>query len=393
MAHDVFISYSHHDKAAADAVCAKLEQHQIRCWIAPRDVVPGVEWADCIISAINNTRIMVLVFSANANDSPQIRKEVERAVNKGVIIVPVRIEDVVPTRALEYFMSNVHWLDAITPPIERHLDHLAGTVKMLIERADSGDINQEYSGIRPSSLSGATSASKRWLGFIPFAQRRSFLAVFAIAILAAASSSILWRHFHPPLKTPRLAVIGPTNNSNNPQYDYVSTQVGDIVSAYLSQSNVLNAVPREDIIQMQQDISIPSDPGPCSGKVHPAPLQQVFAASYLVFGSFNLNTDPRVSKIHINLCLLNSNGDVLEKFERDSDETLVGDFAKLAAEDFRQKIGTPGLVPQDLTNVFPQDPDASRLYFQGLADMRVYNAAQARDELLAAAHQRRLSAP
>ena len=131
MAHDVFISYSHHDKAAADAVCAKLEQHQIRCWIAPRDVVPGIEWADSIINAISNTRIMVLVFSSNANDSPQIRKEVERAVHKGVIIVPLRIEDVVPTRSLEYFMSNVHWLDAITPPIEKHLDHLAGTVKKL----------------------------------------------------------------------------------------------------------------------------------------------------------------------------------------------------------------------------------------------------------------------
>src|SRR5580692_254232 len=115
MAHDVFISYSHHDKAAADAVCAKLEQHQVRCWIAPRDVVPGAEWAGSIIQALDNTRVMVLVFSLNANESPQIHKEVERAVNKGVIIVPLRIQDVLPTHSLEYFMSDVHWLDALTP--------------------------------------------------------------------------------------------------------------------------------------------------------------------------------------------------------------------------------------------------------------------------------------
>jgi WD40 repeat protein len=134
MPHDVFISYSHHDKSAADAVCAKLEQHGIRCWIAPRDVEPGAEWAGSIIHAISKSKIMVLVFSKSANNSPQIRKEVERAVNKGVIVVPLRIEDVVPTESLEYFMSNVHWLDALTPPLEKHLDHLAGTVKIMLER-------------------------------------------------------------------------------------------------------------------------------------------------------------------------------------------------------------------------------------------------------------------
>ena len=139
MTHDVFISYSHHDKSAADAVCAKLEQHGIRCWIAPRDVEPGAEWAGSIIRAISNTKIMVLVFSKSANDSPQIRKEVERAVNKGVIVIPLRIEDVVPTESLEYFMSNVHWLDALTPPLEKHLDHLAGTVKIVLERVETRD--------------------------------------------------------------------------------------------------------------------------------------------------------------------------------------------------------------------------------------------------------------
>ncbi len=43
MAHDVFISHSAKDKATADAVCAVLEAEGIRCWIAPRDVLPSVE--------------------------------------------------------------------------------------------------------------------------------------------------------------------------------------------------------------------------------------------------------------------------------------------------------------------------------------------------------------
>ena len=139
MAHDVFISYSAKYKTTADAVCAMLESEGIRCWIAPRDVVPGMEWGECIIEAIEQTRVMVLVFTAHADASPQIRREVERAVNHGVAILPLRIEDIMPGRALEYFIGNVHWLDALTPPLEAHLKSLAGTVKMLLDRMSARD--------------------------------------------------------------------------------------------------------------------------------------------------------------------------------------------------------------------------------------------------------------
>jgi len=142
MAHDVFISYSSKNKTTADAVCAMLEIEGIRCWIAPRDVVPGMEWGECIIDAIQQARVMVLVFTADANASPQIRREVERAVNHGVAILPVRVEDVLPAKALEYFIGNVHWLDALTPPLEAHLKSLAGTIKMLLDREVPGNAAQ-----------------------------------------------------------------------------------------------------------------------------------------------------------------------------------------------------------------------------------------------------------
>jgi hypothetical protein len=155
MAHDVFISHSVKDKVTADAVCAVLESEGVRCWIAPRDVMPGMEWGECIIEAIEQTRVMVLVFTADANSSPQIRREVERAVNHGVAILPVRIEDVMPGRALEYFIGNVHWLDALTPPLETHLKNLAGTVKMLLAR-----LGQSPSPLPYAVAGGALQATK-----------------------------------------------------------------------------------------------------------------------------------------------------------------------------------------------------------------------------------------
>jgi hypothetical protein len=131
MSHDAFISYSTHDKATADAACAALEASGIRCWIAPRDIMPGAEWGEAIIDAINHCRVLILIFSANANESPQIRREVERAVSKGVPVIPLRIQDIAPTRSLEYFIGTVHWLDALTPPLETHLRRLVETVKTL----------------------------------------------------------------------------------------------------------------------------------------------------------------------------------------------------------------------------------------------------------------------
>jgi hypothetical protein len=84
MAHDVFISFAVEDEATADAVCAALEASRIRCWIAPRDVLPGVDCAQAIVEAISQSRVMVLVFSSRSNHSPHIRREVGRAVSREI---------------------------------------------------------------------------------------------------------------------------------------------------------------------------------------------------------------------------------------------------------------------------------------------------------------------
>ena len=91
MAHDVFVSYSSQDKPAADAVVAALENAGVRCWVAPRDILPGQEWAESILRAIERSRLMVLVFSDHANDSKHVRKEVERAVHHGLAVAPIRL--------------------------------------------------------------------------------------------------------------------------------------------------------------------------------------------------------------------------------------------------------------------------------------------------------------
>src|SRR5271155_3179737 len=135
---DVFISYASKDKIVADAVCARLEAAGIRCWIAPRDIVAGGAYGEAVIDGIHGAKgVGVGVFSS-ANASGHIPKEVERAVSSGVAILPFRIEDVAPGKSLDYFIGSVHWLDAMTPPMEKHLDDLATTVHKLIPEGADG---------------------------------------------------------------------------------------------------------------------------------------------------------------------------------------------------------------------------------------------------------------
>ncbi|MEO6012650.1 MAG: TIR domain-containing protein [Devosia sp.] len=129
MAHDVFISYSSIDKVEALAACATFEAAGIRCWIAPRDVPGGGEWAEAIIDAIEGARIMVLLFSANSNESRQVRREIELAVSRGLTIMPLRLEQIQPTKSMAYYMAGIHWIDALAPPLENHLKRMVEWIK------------------------------------------------------------------------------------------------------------------------------------------------------------------------------------------------------------------------------------------------------------------------
>lgn len=132
MAQEVFISYSVNDKETADAICSTLEAQGVQCWIAPRDILPGMDWGGAIIDAIASSRVMVLLLSSNSNTSTQVRREVERAIDKDVIVIPFRIENVSLSKSLEYHLSSTHWMDATTPPIERHIQTLAGKIRQIL---------------------------------------------------------------------------------------------------------------------------------------------------------------------------------------------------------------------------------------------------------------------
>jgi TolB-like protein len=107
----VFVSYASQDAAVANSIVESLEGQGLKCWIAPRDVKPGAQYADAIVRAINEAKALVLVMSGSAVDSAHVAREVERAASKRKPIIPFRIDAAGLNPELEYFLSNSQWID------------------------------------------------------------------------------------------------------------------------------------------------------------------------------------------------------------------------------------------------------------------------------------------
>jgi TIR domain len=107
----VFISYASQDGAIANAIVGNLEQHGIKCWMAPRDVTPGSQYADEIVGAINDTLVLVLVLSEHAVASAHVGREVERAASKRLRIIVLRTDTATLPRSFEYSLIGSQWID------------------------------------------------------------------------------------------------------------------------------------------------------------------------------------------------------------------------------------------------------------------------------------------
>ena len=110
---DVFISHSSKDKEIADKVVKFLEDKGLTCWIAPRDIVPGSDWAASISTAITASKVFLIIYSVNSAASEQVAREVSLAESKqNVFVVPYKIDDTGLSGTFEYFLTGAHWISA-----------------------------------------------------------------------------------------------------------------------------------------------------------------------------------------------------------------------------------------------------------------------------------------
>lgn len=137
--HHAFVSFSSVDRAKAKLICEQLEQAGIRCWISLRDVEPGTNFQASIVSAIQKSKIMVLVFSGNTNRSGEIHKELALASAFKIAVLPVRIVDVNPAGALLYELATRQWIDAFDD-WDLAMKRLAATIRASLDAAGGAPV-------------------------------------------------------------------------------------------------------------------------------------------------------------------------------------------------------------------------------------------------------------
>lgn len=128
----VFICFSSKDEAIARGVVAFLESAGLKCWISLRDVLPGDNYQESIVRAIEAAQAIVFLFSESSNLSGEIRKELSIGGSVNTPVFPLRLSPIVATGALRYELATRQYID-IFPDREAALTKLAATIKNVIE--------------------------------------------------------------------------------------------------------------------------------------------------------------------------------------------------------------------------------------------------------------------
>lgn len=137
MTHEVFISYSTANVQTANAICHVLEENNLRCWIAPRNITAGKNYAEEIVKGIESAKIIVLVFSKDAQESSFVNNEIELTFSNNKPIISFKIDETMPEKNMEYFLKNKHWLEAHPNPEAQFETLVRDALKLCDEKPTS----------------------------------------------------------------------------------------------------------------------------------------------------------------------------------------------------------------------------------------------------------------
>lgn len=190
----VFISHSSKDASIAEEICALLEANHANCFIAPRDIRSGKEYAEEIMNGIQSCDAMVLIMSKEANKSPHVLREVERGVSRGIPILVYKLEDVELSKSMEYFLMTHQWL---SPEKKNNYSEIIQFVKNF-------DIS-EVPEIKKTEISTPSSPKKKINPFL-------FWGICTILLVTIIGGIFLCNNRTPKLKTGDIITFGTYND-------------------------------------------------------------------------------------------------------------------------------------------------------------------------------------
>ena len=115
MKHQVFISYSRKDKDVADGLCEVLKENGIEYWIDKEGIYSSSNYKELIVDAIDVSKAVIFISSANSNASVNVIREIGYAVNMNKPILPLMLDDTPYAKSIRLDISDIDQIDFKNP--------------------------------------------------------------------------------------------------------------------------------------------------------------------------------------------------------------------------------------------------------------------------------------
>lgn len=151
---EVFISYSSKDVEVVRRSCAELKRNSIEYWVAFENECFGEQYATTIIKQISECKVFLIFVSNNSNLSSHVINEINSAVMRDKLILPVLLDDVKLSPAMEYYLASNHYLNysSSEQSFGQLIDRISGLLGKKTVTASSGSSIESISNAEFESL-------------------------------------------------------------------------------------------------------------------------------------------------------------------------------------------------------------------------------------------------
>ena len=208
-------------------------------------------------------------------------------------------------------------------------------------------------------------------------------------VLKSLSSPKDASHASGPATAPRrsIAVLGFKNVSGRSESAWLSTGLSEMLTTELGTGEKVRTIPEENVVRAKMDLSL-SDADSLS-KDTLERLRRNLGTDYVVLGSFvDLGTESG-GQVRLDLRLQDSHtGELIGVASETGTERELFDLVSKAGSELRNHLGLGEISATEAKAVratLSANPEAARLYAQGLAKLRVSDALAAKDALEKAA--------
>lgn len=222
-------------------------------------------------------------------------------------------------------------------------------------------------------------------------RRIYLLSVAALLLLSAGGLSYL-RIYHPIVLGGSLhvrrsvAVLGFRNLSGDPREAWLSTALSDWLITELSAGQQIRTIPAESVARMKMELSLPEVDSLDAESL--GRIRKNLGTDMVIAGSYAASADQAIGQIRLDLRLQDTrNGDTLDAISETGSEADLFDLVSRAGQQLREKLGIRAVTEKEAAEVetaLPSNPQAARLYSEGLSKLRISDALAGRDFLLGA---------